>query len=151
MNNEKIIRIRIDEEILDMYQRLCEEHASNISAMTRKLINDWVDSELQNILQDIGVIYISSEELARVLPDVYDDLLGKLETWAADPSNAASEEDVKMFEAGQYQIEILFGDKISYTAGRNRQKINNQPTWAYDDWRDFLEAAPKDWLIKLIK
>ncbi|WP_245543934.1 hypothetical protein [Mahella australiensis] len=119
--------------------------------MTRKLIADWVEEELQRILQDLGVIYISSAELERVLPDVYDDLLEKLEAWAADPSNTASDEDVEAFKAGEYQVEILFGDKVSYTAGRDRQEIANQPAWGYDVWGDFLEAATKDWLLKLIK
>ncbi len=151
MAKEEFMHLRIDSETLELYTRLCEEHASNVSAMTRKLIEDWVDEELQDILQDMGAIYISSAELAHVLPEVYDDLLTKLTTWAADPSNTASDEDIEAFKAGEYQVEILFGDEVSYTAGRNRQDINNQPTWAYDDWSDFLEAAPKDWLIKLIK
>lgn len=152
MAKEEFMHLRIDSETLELYTRLCEEHASNISAMTRKLIADWVDSELQNILQDMGVVYISSAELAEVLPDMYDDLLGKLEAWAADPSNSASDEDVKIFQSGQHQIEILFGDDaVSYTAGRNRQEISNQPPWSSDKWKDFLDAAPKDWLLELIK
>lgn len=151
MAKEVVLRIRIDADVLNIYQKLCEEHASNISMMTRKLINDWIDSTLQDILCDIGTIYMPSAELAEVLPDVYDDLLEKLKAWVADPANTASDEDVEAFKAGQYQIEILFGDKVSYTAGHDRQEIANQPAWSSDKWSDFLEAAPKGWILELIK
>lgn len=151
MAKETFLRIRIDEETVKVYHQLCKERASNVSAMTRKLINDWIDATLQDILCDIGFIYVSSEELARALPEVYNDLLGKLEAWAADPTNTASDEDVAAFKAGEYQVEILFDDNILYTAGRNAQEISNQPPWSKDKWSDFLEAAPKKWLLDIIK
>jgi hypothetical protein len=75
-----------------------------------------------------------------------------LSGFAADPDNIVTDENVAMFESGEYIIELLFGeDGVSYTAGENAQDINNQPPWAHDTWNDFLEAASKKWLLKIIE
>lgn len=152
MAREKLFAVRIDSDMYELYSRLCNDHAATVSSMTRKLVEDWTNDELCNILDDICVLELTSAELKDALPEVYDSLLTQLSGFAADPDNMVTDENVDMFESGEYTIELLFGeDGVSYTAGENAQDINNQPPWAHDTWNDFLSVASKEWLLKIIK
>jgi hypothetical protein len=142
-------RVRMNSTMLEMYKIICKEHTSTISSMTRKLIEDMVETNVREMLQEIGSIYISSAELGQVLPEIYEALLQKLIEWTADEANTASQEDVDAFKAGEYTIEILFGDdfEVSYTAGRDMQGIANQPPWVTDSWHDFWDTSSKEWIL----
>ncbi|AEE97630.1 hypothetical protein [Mahella australiensis] len=152
MAREKLFAVRIDSDIYELYSRLCNKHAATVSSMTRKLVEDWTNDELCSILDDICVLELTSAELKDALPEVYDNLLAMLSGFAADPDNMVTDENVAMFESGKYIIELLFGeDGVAYTAGKDTQEINNQPPWAHDTWNDFLAAASKKWLLKIIE
>lgn len=145
-------RVRINSTMLEMYKIICKEHISTISSMTRKLIGDMVETNVREMLQKIGLIYISSAELRQVLPEVYNALLQKLIEWTADESNTTSQEDIDAFKSGKYTIEILFGDdfEVTYTAGQDMQEIANQPSWITDSWRDFWDTSSKEWILGMM-
>jgi len=71
------------------------------------------------------------------MPEVYDYLEEKFEGFAADPSNTATEEELKDFQEGNYLVDIYFlDDKVTYTVGEDAQQLANEPNWAEDDYND---------------
>jgi len=101
-------------------------------------------------LKEIGSVTVDSKELEDVMPEVYFYLEEMFKGFAADPSNTATEEELKDFQEGKYLVAIGFGEKeVMYTVGRDAQQLANEPVWAYDKYADIetetlaalLEAA----------
>jgi hypothetical protein len=45
MAKNKAMYVRMDDEAIAEYRKMCEDRASTASAMTRKLIQDWIKKE----------------------------------------------------------------------------------------------------------
>lgn len=100
-------------------------------------------------LKEIENITLNSKELEDVMYEVYFYLEEMFKGFAADPNNTATEEELEAFRNGEYLVDIYFGDKVTYTVGRDAQQLANEPDWAEDDYNDIetetlaalLEAA----------
>ena len=85
-------------------------------------------------------ITLKSNELKKtgeIGKDIYFWMLHQLEKWAYDNMNNVTHSDVDSFEKGNWLIEITIRENgISYSAGRTKQELNNEPEWAEDNWED---------------
>ena len=101
-------------------------------------------------LKEIGNITLDSKELQDVMYEVYFYLEEKFKGFVADPNNKATEEELKDFQEGNYLVDIYFGDKVTYTVGRDAQQLANEPDWAEDDYNDIETETLKE-LLKAAK
>lgn len=95
-------------------------------------------------------------------PGMYDYLLEQMEEFAADPSNSCTEEELKEFKAGNWEIEYIFRSgrdeneiEILVTAGRDGQQIANQPAWSQEyisieDLEKNFKDSPIEEYVKMI-
>ena len=89
-------------------------------------------------LVEKGSIVVDSGWLKKNDEDLYYYLKEKLQSFVADKANTADEENMKLFEAGEYLIELVFDEGGTRVyAGETQQVINNQPPWSEDSWEDW--------------
>ena len=98
-------------------------------------------------LKKIENITLNSKQVEDIMPLTYEYLEEMFKGFVADPSNAATEEELEAFQNGEYLVDIYFDDKITYTAGADAQQLANEPHWAEDSWDDIETET----LVELLK
>ena len=95
-------------------------------------------------------------------PCMYDYILDMMEEFAADENNQCTEEELKEFKNGEWEVEYVFREgrdkdeiEILVTAGRDGQHIANQPAWSQEyisveDIEKCFKEAPFEKYLQMI-
>ena len=104
--------------------------------------------EMINYLADIDedgfvhgkALMVTSDWLKQNDEQIHEWIRIKLQSFVRDERNTADQENLDLFDEGEYLIELTFNERgCRYSAGETQQILNNQPSWGEDTWEDWSD------------